>query len=61
MAQMKQKAKQDANRLKKVERGEVQIKNSVNSVDKEVKGNEEELKELITKLEAEIAQMKQKA
>ena len=58
---MKQKSKEDDERLKKVEKGEVQIKNSVKSVDKEVKSDEVELRELIKKLQAEIAQMKQKS
>ena len=61
MSQMKQKSKEDDERLKKVEKGEVQIKNSVKSVDKEVKSDEVELRELIKKLYAEMAQMKQKS
>ena len=61
ISQMKQKSKEDDERLKKVEKGEVQIKNSVKSVDKEVKSDEVELRELIKKLYAEMAQMKQKS
>ena len=38
---MKKKSIEDDERLKKVEKGEVQIKNSVKSVDKEFKGEEE--------------------
>ena len=38
---MKQKSLEDDERLKKVEKGEVLIKNSVKNVDKEVKGDEE--------------------
>ena len=41
MSQVKQKSKEDDERLKKVEKGEVQIKNSVKNVDKEFKGDEE--------------------
>ena len=46
MSQMKQKANEDGERLKKVEQGEVQIKDSVKSVNKEVKGDEEEIQKL---------------
>ena len=38
---MKKKSIEDDERLKKVEKGEVLIKNSVKNVDKEVKGDEE--------------------